>query len=273
MKTILVPVDFSSTAENAAEYAAEFAKYLKAKLILLHVYSVPVPVADVPITTIIPLEEIEKENIKRLKAFNKTLNHKYPGIETEMITRIGFVVEEILMMIEERNSDLVIMGLSGESKAKGIFGSNTTTVIKKAKCPVLTIPPGLKFKKPEKIALACDYSAIVPDEVVNKFKEYVSLFGAKVLVFDVLRRAELVTYQKAAAEVNLENSLVDVGHSLYYPSGDNLPEEANSFIERQNADMLVMIPHNYTFFQSLFHRSATKQMAFQSKVPLLTIHE
>lgn len=272
MKTILVPVDFSSTAENAAEYAFEFAKYAKAKLLLLHVYSVPVPVADVPVT-VIPLEEVERESIKELKAFNKKLTHKYPGIETEIITRAGFVVEEILMMLEERKPDLVIMGLAGDSKSKGIFGSNTTTIIKRAKCPVLTIPSGIRFKKPEKIALACDYSAIVPDDVVNKFKEYVHLFGAKVLVFDVLRRAELVTYQKAAAEVNLENSLVDIGHSLYYPSGDNLPEEANSFIERQNVDMLVMIPHNYSFFQKLFHRSATKKMAFQAKVPLLTIHE
>jgi nucleotide-binding universal stress UspA family protein len=272
MKTILVPVDFSSSSENAAEYAAEFAKYSKAKLILLHVYSVPVPVADVPVTTI-PLEEVEEESIKHLSAFNKKLEHKYPGIETEMITSAGFVVEEILLMAEERSPELIIMGLGSDAKSKGIFGSNTTTIIKRAKCPVLTIPSEIRFKKPEKIALACDYSAIVPDAVVSKFKEYVKMFGAKVLVFDVLRRAELVTYQKAAAEVNLENSLVDVGHSLYYPSGDNLPEEANSFIERQNVDVLVMIPHNYTFFQSLFHRSATKQMAFQATVPLLTIHE
>jgi len=272
MNTILVPVDFSPTAENAAEFAAEFAKFSKAKLILFHVYSVPVPVADVPVTTI-PLEEVEKESIERLTDFNKKLTQKHPDINTELITHAGFVVEEILMMIEERKPDLVIMGLIGEGKSSGFFGSNTTTVMKKAKCPVLTVPSDVKFKKPEKIALACDYSATVPDEVVNRFKEFVNLFNSKVLVFDVLKRAELVTYQKAVAEVNLENSLGSLEHSIYYPTGDNLPEETNNFIERNNVDMLVMIPHNYPLLQKIFHHSTTKKMAFKTKIPLLSIHE
>jgi nucleotide-binding universal stress UspA family protein len=272
MKTILVPVDFSTTAENAAEFAAEFAKYSKAKLILFHAYSVPVPVADVPVI-MIPLDEVEKESVKRLNDFNKKLTQKYPDVKTEMVTRAGFVVEEILLIMEELNPDLVIMGLIGEGRSKGFFGSNTTTVIKKAKCPVITIPSDVKFKKPEKIALACDYSATISDTVVDRFKEFVNLFNAKVLIFDVLKRAELVTYQKAVAEVNLENSLGSMAHSIYYPTGDDMQEETNNFIERNNVDMLVMIPHNYSFFQSLFHQSATKKMAFHTKVPLLSIHE
>ncbi|HTB07847.1 MAG TPA: universal stress protein [Bacteroidia bacterium] len=272
MKTILVPIDFTPSSQNAAEYAAEFAKYSKSKLILLHVFSVPVPVADVPIV-VIPMDEVEKENAKELKSVNKKLIHKHPGIETETIIRAGFVVEEILLVMDEYKPDLIVMGLIGEGKSNGFFGSNATTVIKKAKCPVLTIHPDVKFKKPEKIALACDYTATVSDEVVNKFKYFINLFDSKVLIFDVLKRAELVSYQKAVAEVNLENSLGDMEHSMYYPSGDDLQEETNNFVEKNNVDMLVMIPHNYPFFQNLFHKSATKKMAFQTKVPLLSIHE
>lgn len=272
MKTILVPVDFSTTAENAAAYAAELAKLSKAKLILLNIYSVPIPVTDVPITNI-PLEEVEWDSIKELKIFNKNLTLKYPEVETEIVTRAGFVVDGIHLMIEEYKPDLVIIGMKGLGKSSSFFGSNATLVMKKAKCPVLCIPEGIKFIKPAKIALACDYKAIVPDEAVNKFKYFVELFKSKVLLFDVLKRAELVTYQKAAAEVNLENSLGNMEHSVYYPSGDNLPEEINRFIEKNNVDMLVMFPHNYPFFQNLFHHSATKEMAFSTKVPLLTIHE
>ncbi|MGP8216861.1 MAG: universal stress protein [Bacteroidia bacterium] len=272
MKNILVPVDFSTTAENAAEYAAELAKLAKAKLILFNVYSVPVPVADVPVTNI-PLEEVEWDSIEQLKTFNKNLTRKYPGVETEIVTKPGFVVDEIRLMIEERKADLVVMGITGEGRSKGFFGTNTTSVMKKAKCPVMSVPPDTKFVKPSKIALACDYSAIVPDEVVNKFKYFVNLFKAKVLIFDVLKRSELITYQKAAAEVNLENSLGDMEHSIYYPSGDNMAKETNDFIEKNSVDMLVMIPHHYPFLQNIFHHSNTKEMAFHTRVPLLTIHE
>ena len=272
MKTILVPTDFSDVSENAMNYAAELAQFTKAKLILFHIYSVPMPVAEVPVVTI-PMEEVEHESMIQLKAIDKTLKANYPGIETEVITRAGFVAEEIYLLQEDRKIDLLVMGVTGAGKAPGILGSNTTSNMKRAKCPVLVVPKGLKFKKPAKIALACDYNSTVPEAIVNTLKEYTGMFGAKLLIFDVLKRAELVSYQKSVAEVNLENSLGDVEHSLHFPSGDDLHTEINSFVEKNNADMLVMIPHDYSFWQKLFHHSATKEMAFYTKVPLLSIHE
>ncbi len=41
MKTILVPVDFSSTSLNAASYALEYAKQVGGKLMLIHAYKQP----------------------------------------------------------------------------------------------------------------------------------------------------------------------------------------------------------------------------------------
>jgi len=271
MKTILVPIDFSSTSQNIAEYAAGFAEFTNARLILFHVYSVPVPMAGVSVS-MMPLEKIEEANITQLNAFNEILMDKYPDVNIVMITRAGFVTEEILLILEEQKIDIVIMGIGSRGK-EGVLGSNTADVMKNAKCPVLTIHEGVQFKKPEKIALACDYSSIMPDAVVGKFKDVVHLFNSDVLVFDMLKRSEMVTYEKAAAEVKLENSLIGIGHSMHYPSGDDLPEETNHFVEQNNVDMLVMIPHNYPFLKSVFHHSATKEMAFKSKVPLLSIHE
>ena len=42
MNTILVPIDFSDTSENALNYAAGLANYLSASLVLLHVDTIPV---------------------------------------------------------------------------------------------------------------------------------------------------------------------------------------------------------------------------------------
>ncbi|MES1181580.1 MAG: universal stress protein, partial [Flavobacterium sp.] len=42
MKTILVPTDFSDAARNASEYAIEYAKEFGYKLLLCHVYHLPV---------------------------------------------------------------------------------------------------------------------------------------------------------------------------------------------------------------------------------------
>jgi nucleotide-binding universal stress UspA family protein len=272
MKTILAPTDFSANAENSLEYAANIALLAKAKLILFNVYSVPVPVADVPVP-MIPIDEVEKKCLTDLKHLQEKLELKYAGLQIEIIASVGFIIEEILSLIEEKKADMVIMGVTGNGKSSSVFGSTTTAVMKRSKCPIFAIPSGAVYVKPQKVALACDYSAIVSDEVTDKLKHFVHLFDSKLLIFNVLKRAEVLTYEKAAAEVNLENSLCDTEHYLYYPAGDKLEDEAANFIEKNNVDILVMIPHNYSFVENIFHKRKTKQMTFLTKIPLLSIHE
>jgi nucleotide-binding universal stress UspA family protein len=273
MKTILAPTDFSDVSENAVDYAAELALFAKAKLIILNGYAIPVPVAyDVPVVSI-PFEEMEEQSKKLLKNCEKRLKKKHPSLETELVSKAGFVVDEILKVENERKTDLTVMGVTVAGKSEALSGSNTTTVERVSASPVIVVPVKAKFKVPEKVALACDFKSIVPDHVVSKFKEIVHLFKAKVLVFDVLKKAELVSYASAASEVNLENSLGGLPHSIYFPSGDDVVAETNEFIEKNHVDMLVVMPHNYSFFSKLFHHSETKKMSLHTHIPLLSIHE
>jgi len=272
MKNILVPTDFSEVSESAADYAAELAKTTGAKLIFYYVFSVPVPVADTPVVAV-PIEELEKENMKLLHALDKRVKEKHGKVETELLTQAGFVVDEVISFTKEHQVDLVVMGVTGAGKTPGILGSNTTSVMHHAASPVLVVPKGYKFKKPDIIALACDYKSVLTDNTVKRFKSFVHIFNSKVLVFNVLKPKELATYQKAATEVNLENALSDIEHTLHFPASDNLPQEINEFIDKHNAGVLVMFPRHYSFLKGLVHHSATKEMAYFSHVPLLSIHE
>lgn len=272
MKNILVPTDFSEVSDSAADYAAELAKITNARLIFYYVFTVPVPVADVPVVSI-PMEELEKENMKLLHALDKRIKAKHGKIETELRTQPGFVVDEVISFTKEHKIDMVVMGVTGAGKAPGMMGSNATSVMHHAASPVLVIPKGYKFKNPSTIALACDYKSVLPDETVNMFKSFVRLFNSKVLVFNILKPHELATYQKAATEVNLENALGDLEHALYFPASENLHMEINSFVDTHHADILTMFPHNYSFLKGLMHHSVTKEMAFFTHIPLLSIHE
>jgi nucleotide-binding universal stress UspA family protein len=272
MKNILVPTDFSDVSECAVDYAAELAKFMKAKLIFCYIFTVPVPIADTP-AIVMPIKDIERENMKLLHALDKRVKAQYGKIETELFTQPGFVVDEIISFTKEHKVDLVVMGVTGAGKSPGIFGSNVTSVMYYAASPVMVIPKGYKFKKPATVALACDYKSILPESAVNKFKSFVRLFHSKVIICNVLKPKELATYEKAAAEVNLENALADLEHSLYFPAGDNMAEEINVFVNKHHVDILTMFPHHYSFLKGLTHHSSTKEMAFLTQVPLLSIHE
>lgn len=272
MKNILVPTDFSEVSEGAANYAAELAKATHAKLIFYYIFPFPVPIADAPVIAV-PIEGLEKESMKLLHALDKRIKTKHGNIETELRTQPGFVVDEVITFTKEHKIDLVVMGVTGAGKTPGLVGSNATSVMHHAACPVMVIPKGYKFKKPAIIALACDYKSILPEAAVDKFKAFVRLFHSKVLVCNVLKPKELATYQKAVTEVNLENALTDIDHSLYFPASDNMAAEINTFVNKHNVDVIAMFPHKYSFVKGIMHHSITKEIAFLTHVPLLSIHE
>src|SRR3954464_6044181 len=56
MKIIIVPVDFSPAALNAARYAADMALAMNAGIALLHVCSTPVAISEIPV----PVENMEE---------------------------------------------------------------------------------------------------------------------------------------------------------------------------------------------------------------------
>ena len=59
MKTIIVPTDYSPAATNAVNYAADMALAIKADLLLVHVYQIPVAVGDMPLA-LVSVEEMQK---------------------------------------------------------------------------------------------------------------------------------------------------------------------------------------------------------------------
>jgi len=49
VKTIIVATDFSATALNAANYAADMALAINADMLLLHVYQLPVSYSEIAV--------------------------------------------------------------------------------------------------------------------------------------------------------------------------------------------------------------------------------
>lgn len=270
MKNILIPTDFSETAENAAHYAAQLANIMNARLIFLNVFGVPLPMAEIPPITI---TEVENETMKLLHRFNNKIKAKHPKMESELHTEVGFAPEEIIKFTKNHKIDLIAMGVKSSGKLPGIFGSNVSSVIGQVTCPVLAIPNKCIFKKPQTIVVACDYKSVLPDKIIRSFRSFVDLFRVKLLLLNVFKPGEPVFKQKATAEASLENALRGIEHKVYFPDNENIFDEINLFIEQHHADILVMFPHKYNFFQEIRHHSATKTMAFLSHIPLLSIHE
>ena len=44
------------------------------------------------------------------------------------------------------------------------------------------------------------------------------------------------------------------------------------YCDQNNGDVIALIPHTYNFFSNIIHHSVSKQIAFESKKPILALH-
>jgi nucleotide-binding universal stress UspA family protein len=142
-KKILFTTDFSDPSKQAFSYALSMAKNYNAKLIILNVVDTTMDAAGfyLPHISFDNLDkEMESAAMKLMeKSYNKSLStfKKY-----EYVVLRGSIHKEIIKYSNKEKADLVVMGTYGHSGIDSlIFGSTTEKVLRKAKCPVLTVYP------------------------------------------------------------------------------------------------------------------------------------
>ena len=122
MKNILVPTDFSETAENALFYAAELATISNANLIIFHVYNYPVDTADLTLIASV-YDQFENLNLESLRELRTKVQAKFgSNLSVEFLCKMGSVVHEVNELIQTKNIDLVVIGTQG----KGYFQHSRT---------------------------------------------------------------------------------------------------------------------------------------------------
>lgn len=275
MKTILIPTDFSEESKTSAGYGIQLAKEKNAKLILLHVFHIPIYAGNDPVF-MPPFDELENSNIDMLNEYENEIRVKYSFTNPiENITKSGFLINEIADIVEDKNVDLIVMGISDAGKfSELILGSHAIGVIKNTTCPTLIVPEGATYHTINTIVLACDdIEKIRGTSALKQITKYVQLFNSRLIVINVVDSFENIDFKQTLFEAKNKTIFEGINYSVHFIEGDNLIKNLNDFIDKNNADLLIMIPKKHTAFSKLFHISSTKKMAFRSHIPLLAIHE
>jgi nucleotide-binding universal stress UspA family protein len=142
---VLVPIDFSATADRALEYALALAQQLQARLTLLHVFDLtPVTLGEMmPSVAATYLEAQETDAQHLLQASRERVQHA--GLQGESLLVQGTPMHAIVDTASEQGVDLIIMGTHGRTGLAHVFlGSVAEHVIRQAPCPVLVIRKALE---------------------------------------------------------------------------------------------------------------------------------
>jgi nucleotide-binding universal stress UspA family protein len=275
MKTILAPLDFSDPSDNALEYAAGIANNLKADLILLHALLMPVasyelePVAFTISNSIELNETLLQERADKIKTLYPFLGSITCKVE------MGDLKSNVDALIKSKNVDLIVLGVTGKTNniSKAIFGSNALSVSKNTEVPVIIVPLNCKYSGIKNIAYACNYKEHL--EGANDLSEIVSItkiFNANLNVIHVIPEGHLLSESEVETDNYIESQLEKVVHRTFVFPRKNVVNTLIDFIEKQKVDLIVMEQVNHSFFHEIFYPSVTKEIAFSSPVPVMTVY-
>lgn len=278
MKTILVPTDFSETARNAAVYAISFAKQLKAgKIILYNAFQTPVVTdPNMALVDVVDINELKKSSEEHLERFQAVLRPFCEGtdIEIETLSEYGMIAVDINEICENTKADVIVMGVTGAGKlTESLIGSFAIDVARHSKIPVIIVPPGAYYSEIKEIMLACDFSKVVETTPVDPIRQILDETGSKLFVVNIDHKNKHFTPNTPFESLMLDTMLHQYNPEYIFLDDINFVDAVNKVALEKEVDLLITIPKKMGWFDSLFHKSHTKALAYHSHVPLMVVHE
>lgn len=261
MTTVIVPVDFSETSLNAANYACGLLRgHYGVTLTLYHGYS---------------KASEENESVSNLERLKTELMKIYPvNIATLSCHDVDFITG-LEKTARHKNANLVIMGITGKSAlAQTFFGSNTLKMAQTKACPVLIVPESARFGQMKNVMLASDFKDAYNTTPSVPIKAFLNMHHPKLHVVNVDKDHYVSLTEKYESEKQeLRKLLEEFKPEFYFMRMFDIDEALEMFARDRDIDLIIAVQRNHSFMDRLFKTSRTKRLSYHSKVPILVIHE
>lgn len=280
MRTIVIPTDFSDTADNAAQFGVALAQKLGANVTFFHAYNFPnadpfKPVFSSSGSAIEP-QELANEYKTAIEAQLQDMCRQYAAhtggdIEFDSFSAAGMTVDRVVDTMELVEGSFVVMGTKGYSDRKEILlGSNAARMVEHSPVPVMVIPKDATYKPLDSILFASSLlekdmdplELLIPiaeaykaqlhlihlDEEADTEDEKDAMEGYKEIVHD------RISYARLHFHLMKESDVI---------------EGINQAAEKREAKLIVMNTLRKQGVAGWFKRSLSKEMVFHTHLPLL----
>jgi len=260
MNTVIVPLDFSETSLNAAHYAAKmYQDRPDVKIILYHFYSGG---------------EATRNASDYLNSLRDELQGTVSKVETILESGNTFI-ESLSAYAHVTHAYMIVMGLTGKTPmAQRFSGSNTLKMAEKEVCPVLIVPNDAKYNGINNVLIASEMKYVDETPALLAVKRVLTDFNPSLHVLNV-DSSHYISLTEGFKEERdkMEALLTEFNPEFYFMRLFDFHESVNLFANDKNIDMIIIAPQYHSFYEKLFKTQHTKSLIYQSKVPVLTVHE
>lgn len=278
--TILVPVDGSECADLAVDYAADIARRYDATVYVA-------TVIDVRLVSTAPhYDTLRSEATALVDSVANRLEAR--GVATTTVVRTSRPYQGVLMVAEEYDADLVVMGTHGRSGVdRYLLGSVTERVVRRSDVPVLTVrnrdEGGVSFPYDDILVPTdgSDGAAAAYGPAIDLASTYdATLHSLSVIETNALgletapkgndegpdeaARIALEAVEANASQASVTNVVTEI--TLGSPDA-----EIRSYIREHDVDLVVMGTHGRSGIPRYLLGSVAEKLVRTVSVPVMTV--
>lgn len=271
MMKILVATDFSEASKHALRYAITITRNIPSEIVVLHVAHLEGPPAVSISSTL--LETLKTKAYFNFQGLEETMESEF-GKDLNLQFRIetGYpVARSIETVAAEENAEMIFIGRKGLSALEKVFiGSIAAQVAMHSKFPVLLVPEKAVLNPVERMVNACDlYQSEEEFEMVTYFASKLKATITMLHIFSDAAQRDKSNLAELAAAMQKKYDV----ENFQYASGVNsdVVDGIEEYLQKNPTDLLAVFTHKRFFYERLFNRSISKEVANEIDIPLLVL--
>ncbi|MDR6458523.1 nucleotide-binding universal stress UspA family protein [Chryseobacterium vietnamense] len=279
MRTILVPVDFTSTTENAVRIAADWAKaYEYQNIILLktagesefdylHIAEGHSFVNEESVNNLLQRTELLFDQLIGIVA------EKSPEIKVSKVLSDWTLTRSINELLKNQPSvELIILGSDDQTSSTESFVSeHIISIARTSPVKTLIVPHSYQYTPVKNIFIPCDIKGIKRLERLFHHKSVIHKQDVHLSFLNINTREKEDENQKKELEDYIREHLTEIPSSIHYSHDENIIKGILNFAASDNADLIIALPGKHSFLYYLASRSISEGIYQNTHQPVLIL--
>lgn len=281
MKTLLVPVDFSGSSDNAAAFAAGLADDRGYDEIVLAA-DLYVPIFE----QIIPSPDLLQVTAADIRQKKKLIGEQLEALKGELLKRLNGnssirlvisdlpLVRAILQQVHDENAALVIIGSNSLGATdSSVIGSQIIELAKVIPVPVVIVPSGSSYLPVTDALVAGNFNSLACIDPLKLLGKIIHGPHPRLLLLDTnASHGSLpATKPSSAAKAALSELLKGFNHQLYHLEDKDILEGVLKFADDNPVQMIIALPGRYSFLYHLTHQNIQHGIWLNAQKPVLIL--
>ncbi|HEY5462688.1 MAG TPA: universal stress protein [Hanamia sp.] len=281
MKTLLVPIDFTTTSENTVNYAAEWSKKYKYERIILlksfytSMYENVIMAGEFANVDQHYLNRIRDEEKEQLTMISKRLA-VMTGDEITVHIAVSELplIRAILEIIKYEKPVMILLGSDNINNSnEGLISANVIPIARISPIRVLIVPAKQSYQPVEKALVPFHLNSVHALDKINRLRSSPQWQNVNLFVLNIdTKQGKLIQNENfKETEKSLHNYLNNFHHEIYYESNKNVIDGILNFEKINQVQLLIALPGVHSFLYSLTHKSVSEALYRRCHLPVMIL--